>query len=161
MTQERFVELVKEEQEVLRRFLLALCGGDRPLAEDLAQETLLKAWLASAQYVERYRFRTWLCKIAYRTYVDHLRRHAHTPLPLDETMPLPASERADDSFRHEALHRALARLPLKERTAVCLFYLEEQSLREIALATGSNPVAVKKLLSRGREHLRKFLNDER
>ena len=161
MTQERFVELVKEEQEVLRRFLLALCCGERPLAEDLAQETLLKAWLASAQYVERYRFRTWLCKIAYRTYVDHLRRHAHTPLPLDETTSLPASEQSDDIFRHESLHRALARLPIKERTAVCLFYLEEQSIREIAIATGCSQLAVKQQLKRGREHLRNMLKNER
>ena len=161
MTEERFVQLVKEEQETLRRFLLALCGGWREVAEDLAQETLLKAWLSCGEYVERYRFSTWICKIAYRTYVDHLRRQAHAPLPLDETMALPACERADDAFRHEVLHRALARLPLKERTAVCLFYLEGQSLREIALATGSNPIAVKKQLSRGREHLRKLLNDER
>lgn len=161
MTEERFVELVKVEQEVLRRFLLALCGGDRLLAEDLAQETLLKAWLASAQYVERYRFRTWLCKIAYRTYVDHLRRHALSPLPLDENIPQPAPEQADNSFRHEALHRALARLPLKERTAVCLFYLEEQSIREIAIATGCSQLAVRQQLKRGREHLRKLMRDER
>lgn len=161
MTEARFVELVREEQEVLRRFLLALCGGDRALAEDLAQETQLKAWLAAADYVERYRFSTWLCRIAYRCYVDHLRRNAHAPLPLDEGLPLPAAERSDDAFRYEALHRALARLPLKERTAVCLFYLEEQSIREIAIATGSNPLAVKQQLKRGRDHLRKLLNDER
>ena len=161
MTEERFVQLVKEEQEVLRRFLLALCGGQREVAEDLAQETLLKAWLSSAGYVERYRFSTWLCKIAYRCYVDHLRRQVPTPMPLDEGLPLPAAEQTDAAFRYEALHQALSKLPLKERTVVCLFYLEGQSIREIAIATGSNPLAVKKQLSRGRDHLRKLLQDER
>lgn len=161
MTEERFVRLVREEQEVLRRFLLALCSGDRPLSEDLAQETLLKAWLSSADYVERYRFSTWLCKIAYRCYVDYLRRRAPTPLPIDEGLPLPATEQTDAAFRYEALHQALSMLPLKERTTLCLFYLEGQSIREIAVATGSNPLAVKKQLSRGREHLRKLLQDER
>lgn len=161
MTEARFVELVKKEQEVLRRFLLALCGGQREVAEDLAQETLLKAWLAAADYVERYRFSTWLCKIAYRCYVDHLRRNVHAPLPLDEDLPLSAPERSDEAFRYEALHQALSKLPLKERTTLCLFYLEGQSIREIAIATGSNPLAVKKQLSRGREHLRKLLQDER
>ena len=157
MTEERFVQLVKQEQEVLRRFLLALCGGRRDEAEDLAQETLMKAWLASAEYVERYRFSTYLCKIAYRAYVDHLRRTAHVTLPLDEQLPLPAAEQADDAFRYEELHQALALLPLKERTAVCLYYLEEQSLREIAIATGSNPVAVKQQLKRGRDRLKKLI----
>lgn len=161
MTEERFVQLVKEEQEVLRRFLLALCGGQRELAEDLSQETLIKAWLASADYVERYRFSTWLCKIAYRTYVDYLRRNSHTLLPLDERLPLPSPDSADGAFRHERLHWAVGQLPLKERTAVLLFYIEEQSIKEIAVATGSNILSVKQQLKRGRDRLRKLLNDER
>lgn len=161
MTQERFAELVRKEQKVLRRFLLALCGGCREEAEDLAQETLIKAWLSSERYVERYKFSTWLCKIAYHCYVDHLRRMAPTPLLLDEGLPLPATEQTDAAFRYETLHKALSKLPMKERTTLCLFYLEEQSIREIAIATGSNPLAVKKQLSRGREHLRKLLQDER
>lgn len=161
MTEERFVQLVRKEQEVLRRFLLALCGGRHEEAEDLAQDTLLKAWLACNEYEERYRFSTYLCKVAYRTYVDYLRRTAHRPLPLDETLPLPSPDCADSAFHHEALHNALACLPLKERTAVCMYYLEEQSIKEIAIATGSNTVAVKQRLKRGREHLRKILKDER
>ena len=161
MTQERFIELVKEEQEVLRRFLLALCSGRREEAEDLAQETLVKAWLASEQYVERYRFNTWLCKIAYRTYVDHLRRNSHQSLPLDENLPLPSPDMADSAFRYERLHRAISQLPQKERTAVLLYYLEEQSIKEIATITGSNVLAVKQQLKRGREHLRNLLKDER
>ena len=161
MTEERFMQLVKEEQEVLRRFLLALCGGEREVAEDLSQEVLIKAWLASAEYVEHYRFSTWLCKIAYHTHVDHLRRNTHKPLPLDESLPLLSSDTADSAFRYERLHHAVSQLPLKERTVVLLFYIEEQSIKEIAIATGSNVLAVKQQLKRGRDHLRKLLNDER
>ena len=161
MTEERFVQLVRQEQEVLRRFLLALCGGQREEAKDLAQEVLIKAWLSSSEYVERYRFSTYLCKVAYHTYVDHLRRTAHQPLPLNDSLPLPSSDTADASFRYERLHWAVDQLPLKERTAVLLFYIEEQSIKEIAIATGSNVFAVKQQLKRGRDHLRKLLNDER
>ena len=157
MTQERFTELVREEQEVLRRFLLALCGGHHETTEDLAQETLIKAWLASEQYVERYRFSTWLCKIAYRTYIDYLRRNCNTPLPLDDNIVLPSPERTDGAFQYEHLYRAIARLPLKERMAVLMFYIEGQSIREIATATGSSALSVKKQLERGRKHLRKLL----
>lgn len=156
MTEGRFIELVSKEQEGLRRFLLALCGR-RELAEDLAQEVLIKAWMACGSYEEHYRFSTWLCKIGYRTYVDHLRRTAHAPLPLDESLPLVADEQADSAFRYEELHRALARLPLKERTAVLLFYLEELPVREVARAMQVSPLAVKKLLQRGREKLRNTL----
>ena len=45
MTQERFISLVREEQEPLRRFLLALCGGDAALADDIAQDALVRAYV--------------------------------------------------------------------------------------------------------------------
>ena len=44
MTRERFIEHVTAEQEPLRRFLLGLCGGNRMEADDIAQETLIKAY---------------------------------------------------------------------------------------------------------------------
>ena len=47
MTRERFIELVTAEQDPLRRFLLGLCGGNRMEADDIAQETLIKAYLES------------------------------------------------------------------------------------------------------------------
>ena len=46
MTKEKFIGLVIEEQEPLRRFLLALCKGDAFTADDLAQEALLKAYIS-------------------------------------------------------------------------------------------------------------------
>ena len=90
-----------------------------------------------------------------------MRRTAHQPLPLNDSLPLPSSDTADAAFRYERLHWAVDQLPLKERTAVLLFYIEEQSIKEIAIATGSNVFAVKQQLKRGRDHLRKLLNDER
>ena len=43
MIKEQFIELITKEQESLRRFLRGLCSGDGFLADDLAQEALLKA----------------------------------------------------------------------------------------------------------------------
>lgn len=45
MTRQQFIEMVSREQESLRRFLRGLCGGDGFLADDMAQEALLKAYL--------------------------------------------------------------------------------------------------------------------
>ena len=83
MTRERFIELVTAEQEPLRRFLLALCGGDRAISEDIAQDALVKAYLASGEFVEHYKFRTWLFKIAYRTFLDYAKRPHRLAEPLD------------------------------------------------------------------------------
>ena len=49
MTQERFIEQVRQQQEPLRRFLLALCAGNGALADDIAQDALVRAYVASFQ----------------------------------------------------------------------------------------------------------------
>ena len=51
MTRERFIDLVRVEQESLRRFLLALCGGDASLADDIAQDALVRAYVASGSFL--------------------------------------------------------------------------------------------------------------
>ena len=65
MTQERFISLVRTEQEPLRRFLLALCGGDAALADDIAQDALVRAYVASGSFLGLSKFSTWLFRIAY------------------------------------------------------------------------------------------------
>lgn len=155
MTRQRFIELATAEQEPLRRFLLALCCGDRAEAEDVAQETFVKAWLASDGYVERYKFRTWLFKIAYRTLLDHRKRPCTEPLP--DSLDVAGSEAADAAFRYESLYRAIAMLPERERAATLLYHIEGYSMAEIAVITHTSPVAVRKQLSRGLKRLREIL----
>ena len=138
MTRERFIELVTAEQEPLRRFLLSLCRGNRDEAEEIAQETLIKAYLASGGYVERYKFSTWLFKIAYRTFLDHIKRPSHTVEPLDDRIP--GGTPADEAFRYEALYHAIGQLPERSRAAILLYHIEGYSVKEIAVITHSNPV---------------------
>ena len=155
MTRERFIELVTAEQEPLRRFLLSLCRGNRDEAEEIAQETLIKAYLASGGYVERYKFSTWLFKIAYRTFLDHIKRPLRTVEPLDDRIP--GGTPADEAFRYEALYHAIGQLPERSRAAILLYHIEGYSVKEIAIITHSNPVAVRQLLSRGLKQLRNIL----
>lgn len=160
MTRERFIELVSAEQEQLRRFLCALCCGDVEKAEDLAQETLIKAYLASDSYVERFKFSTWLFKIAYNTFLDRVRAHKPGPEPLEVAGNIESEARTDDAFRYQTLYDALDTLSLKERTVVLLFYFKGYSVKEISQITDSSRDAVKKQLSRARERLRIIIGDE-
>src|SRR5574344_1520346 len=82
MTRERFIEMVKTEQEALRRFLLALCCGNRYEADDIAQDALVKAYLSVAKYKEQGRSKAWLYRIAYNTFIDSKRSQTET-LPLE------------------------------------------------------------------------------
>lgn len=157
MTRERFIELATAEQEPLRRFLLALCGGDHMEAEDIAQEAFIKAWLASERFDEHYKFRTWLYKIAYRTLLDHAKRPQLQRLSEVSELSEKSDYTADAAFRYEALYRAIDQLPERTRAATLLYHIEGYSIKDIATITHSNPVAVRQQLHRGLTRLREIL----
>ena len=153
MTRDVFIAQVEREQEALRGFLLALCCGKKGDADDLAQDSLVKAYLSSAGYQEKGRFRSWLFKIAYNTFLNH-KASCRTMDTLDEARTLISSQSAESSFEHQSLYLALRTLPPKERTAITLYYLNGYEIKEIATITDTSEDAVKKQLSRGRDKLK-------
>lgn len=156
MTRGVFIEHVEREQEALRGFLLALCCGNKGDADDLAQDALVKAYLSSAGYQDKGRFRSWLFKIAYNTFLNH-KAGLRTAETIDKARTLVSSNASDSGFEHQDLYLALRTLPPKERSAVTLYYLNGYSIKEIATITDTSEDAVKKQLSRGRDKLRKEL----
>ena len=150
MEREQFITEISEVQESLRRFLLALCGGDRMEAEDIAQEAMVR-------FVERAKFATWLFKIAYNTFLDHQRSGKAYTEQLDAAEQLPGGVAADDAFAYQDLYKALGTLPLKEKSALLLFYVSGYSVKEIAKIKGNSQLAVRQQLSRGRTKLRQIL----
>lgn len=160
MTEERFIDLVRVEQEPLRRFLLALCSGDSALADDIAQDSLVRAYVASGSFLGLSSFRTWLFRIAYNCYVDHRRKKHPEQAPIDgnEALNLKDSNTSDASFRYQQLYQALDRLPEKEKTAIILFYFEDRNIKEIASILGIPAGTVKYHLSTGRSHLKEYLS---
>ena len=153
MTRDVFIAQVEREQEALRGFLLALCCGKKSDADDLAQDSLVKAYLSSAGYQEKGRFRSWLFKIAYNTFLNH-KASCRTIDTLDEARKLISSQSAESSFEYQSLYLALRTLPPKERSAITLFYLNGYNIKEIATITDTSEDAVKKQLSRGRDKLK-------
>jgi len=153
VTKAQFIQLVSSEQERLRRFLLALCCGNRADAEDLAQEALMHAYLSLGAYHEREKFAAWLHRIAYNAFLDSRRRSRRTE-PMDAATTIAAPGQTDDGYRYQELHAALNVLPEKERTAVLLFYLQGYAVKEIAEIMGGSIPAVKKQLERGRDKLK-------
>lgn len=156
MTREQFIKIINIEQERLRRFLLALCCGNRDEADDIAQNALLKAYLS----ISKYEGTTWLYRIAYNLFVDtnRCRRTLQSLETLEKHVD--ATFDADRDFRYQPLYMALEKLPPKERTAILLFYLKGYSIKEIADIVDATEDAVKKQLSRGRVKLKNLLKDE-
>ena len=140
----------------MRGFLLALCCGRKDDADDLAQDALVKAYLSSAGYQDKGKFRSWLFKIAYNTFLNH-KVSLRCTESIDEARTLVSSTTADSEFEHQDLYLALRTLPPKERSAITLFYLNGYNIKEIAMITETSEDAVKKQLSRGRDKLREQL----
>ena len=157
MTQERFISLVREEQESLRRFLLSLCGGDSGLADDIAQDALVRAYVASGSFLGLSKFSTWLFRIAYNCYIDHCRKAHIDEVPVEAAAAVPSGDATDASFRYQQLYRAMDLLPQKEKAAIALFYFEDRSIKEISSILDMPSGTVKYHLSAGRGHLKQYI----
>lgn len=164
MTREQFIELITVEQESLRRFLRGLCAGDGFMADDIAQEALLKAYLSFEHFEGRSRFSTWLFKIAYNCFYDHL-KHFSKSIEKREDIEVAESIKAegfdaDGRFEHQQLYMALRALNHQEQAVILLFYMEDKSIKEIEIITDMPSGTIRSHLSRGRRHLKEYLEKQ-
>ena len=159
MNRSQFTQQVKATQSALRRFLVALCCGDSFLADDIAQESYVKAYPSADGLRDVAKFKGWLFRIAYTTYLNH-RRSSGSTVGYEAAYDTAGMETADSSFRYQPLYAALDRIPPHERTSLLLYYMEGYSAREVAAITGVTEETVRKHLSRGREHLRGLLSNK-
>ena len=124
MDRVQFTTLIRGEQESLRRYLLALCCGDSDEADDIAQETLVKAYLSSSGYQEQGKFVAWVYRIAHNTFLDR-QKSRRTLQPLEACRQMTDGNwAADRRFEYQELYVALDALPAQERSAILLFYIE-------------------------------------
>jgi RNA polymerase sigma-70 factor (ECF subfamily) len=149
---EAFAELVRLHQSAIRQFLRRLTGHDRERADDLAQETFLRAYRHLATFQGRGRFLGWLFRIAFQVFVNdrRARRIPLTPLPEEVEAPVDEAERA---ITQRTFDQLMARLPTNERAAIALHYQHGMSHPEIAEALNIPLGTVKTLIRRGRQAL--------
>ena len=160
MNRQQFISQVELTSEAFRRFLVALCCGNKELADDIAQEAYLKAYVASDSLTDIAKFKAWIFRIGYTTFIN-FKRKSQDFADYDEASRMASADRADDGLRYQDLYAALNLLPAKERSSVLLYYMEGYSVKEIAEIEGSSQDAVRQHLSRGRNHLRGLLNPEK
>jgi len=133
---------------------LVKLSGDPDLAADLTQETYRKAWAALPGFRGGSAFTSWLYRIAYTTFLNHVRRPARL-VPLDEgeaaslTHPDPPSIDTLRRAEEESLvRRALLTLPGELAFVVTARYWGEVPVGEIAKVQGISSVAVRKRLKK-------------
>lgn len=156
MTREEFVRRVEGNQRAFRRFLVALCCGDSALADDIAQESLMRAYLSCDGMRDADRFRTWLYRIGFNTFINS-RRTQTIVEDYDQARSVMSEDSADDGFKYQALYAALNRIPERERTSILLYYMEGYSIHEISGIVNVPEGTVRQHMLRGRNHLRELL----
>jgi RNA polymerase sigma-70 factor (ECF subfamily) len=153
-------ELLEQWLSRVYRFALRL-AGDPHAAEDLTQETMLRAWPRLGRLREPHAFRVWLFRITANLWRDQLRRRRDIqPIGKDQPEGSPGLEQR--AVQQEDLHRALAAmdaLPSRQREVLYLNACEQLSLGEIAEILSISPAAVRSSLSLARKKLREELAD--
>ena len=145
--------------------------GNRAVAEEITQEVFVRVYGARSTYERRARFETWLFRIVFNlcaNAAEYGRRRRTVPLPgkdgSPDSSPVVADARAgtplEEAERRETRDRvreAVAALPDQQRAALVLSRFQDRSCQEIADTLDTTVDAVKSLLFRARENLRRAL----
>lgn len=159
-----FDSLYQRHRAPLYRFLLRGCSN-RAQAEDMFQDVWMNVIRASSNYQPSARFSTWLYRIAHNRLVDSYRQQKPTTEFDDELAETLADTQAGPEAVHgnrelaQRLTRAIAELPLEQRTAFLLQEERTLSLEEIATVTGVGRETVKSRLRYALQKLKGVLDE--
>ncbi len=158
----RFQELALPHLTAVFRLSVHLAGRDR--ADDLVQETFLRAWTHFDQFDPASNCRAWLCRILHNAWVSQWRK-TRLELPvadLDDDRVEPSYDwerQRTDGDLSEDMQWALEQLPEAYRVAVLLADVEEFTYQEIAATTECPIGTVMSRISRGRRMLARLLRE--
>ena len=138
---------------------------DQSLAEDVTSEVFFKALKNIKRYTySGHPFSSWLYQITINAAADHYRgQHGEVELEEGESLPSAAPSVVDEVVRRDRSRRiwsAIDQLPRHQRTAMVLKFGEDKKIEEIAQIMGKSGGAVKLLLHRAVERLRRELPPE-
>lgn len=152
--------------------LIARMTGDRALAEDLAQETFVKAFRSLAAFDTTRRLSSWLFRIAHNTAIDAMRRarpphaalhadldpkHLKSTGAQDEPATPPAPDPVERRELGDALEAAMSELRADQRAAIVLRYENGLSFDEIGTVLGVPEVTARSHVHRARKELARLL----
>jgi RNA polymerase sigma-70 factor (ECF subfamily) len=167
--QEAFAALVQRHSHALFRLAYRMTGNEAD-AEEVVQETFLRAYRRLHQFEARAQVKSWLYSIAINCARDFLQKHRRRDRfsqPLDLESPAvaraavggqPLPDRMAQGVEMQAhLNRALRHLTPKERAALMLRHFEGLSIAEIGRSLGLRPSATKNCIFRAVRKLRRAL----
>lgn len=170
--QDAYAEIVDLYQSRLYHVCYRMLGNKHE-AEDITQETFLRAYINLHTFDQKRKFSTWIFRIATNLCIDRIRKkkpdyHLDAQVPgtdgLDMYSQIAASEelpveQLEKMEMQERLQYEISRLPDKYRSVIVLKYMEELPLLEISEILDLPLGTVKTRIHRGREALRKQMSE--
>ena len=146
-----FSELVRRHEARIRRFLARLLRGEG--ADDLAQDTFLKAWRLRADWRGEGSYGGWLMRIAWTAFLSSRRAQGRREMRDQTAYEEGQTLATGDPDRRLDIDRALAQLGARERAAAMLCFAEGYSHGEAARIMGLPLGTLKSIVARAREQL--------
>jgi RNA polymerase sigma factor (sigma-70 family) len=141
-----------------------ICGNHEE-AEELAQDSFIKAYRSLRTFKMKSSFATWLYRIVYNTTISHVRIKKKGILSLED-FPADAAdfigngtneEEAEKEYRSSLVNFALQKIPEDERALISLYYYDEMSTEEISDVTGLSKSNIKVKLYRARQKMMEII----
>ncbi|GAC1669483.1 MAG: hypothetical protein NVS9B9_28710 [Ktedonobacteraceae bacterium] len=162
--QDAFTVLVERYKDAVQNLAYRMLSNTAE-AEDVTQETFVRAYTQLATYKPAHKFSTWLLSIASHLAIDQLRRRRFLALPLEDVPLLEwivdsgagPEQNALQGEQQDEIQIYLQRLPGKYRAVIVLRYWYDFSYEEIARTLNLTPALVKARLHRARELLARYM----
>jgi len=161
-----YAELVDRYKQMVYTLAYKIVKN-REDAEEVAQDTFVKAYNALNDFKGDSKFSTWLYKIAYYRSLDYLKKNKRrvetTKIDISEEYNIASLDDALDALeakdRTEIIKHAIQQLPGEDSVLITLYYFETLSMNEISKVMGISPNTIKVRLFRGRKRLAKILEN--
>lgn len=135
--------------------------GNREDAEEVTQDSFLKAYRSLKEFRMKSSFSTWLFRIVYNTAISQIRLRKDRTISLSdypsESIEFSGNndfdEEAENEYKKYIVNQALNNLTTEERAIISLYYYEDMSIEEIAEVTGSGKSNIKVKLFRTRQKM--------
>lgn len=157
----RVAAVVSEHRDAVLALTLRLTRGDTGWAEDVVQETFIRAWRHWEHLTpEHGSVRGWLIRVAHNLVMDGYRsaRMRHGEVPLDEIDDVPLTESIDQILSAQVVQEALQLLPDLHRRALEATYLKDQTAAQAARQLDVPVGTVKSRVFYGLRMLRSIMN---
>jgi RNA polymerase sigma factor (sigma-70 family) len=158
--------IVDRHKDRVYNLAFRICGNHEE-AEEISQDSFLKAYRALGSFKRKSSFSTWLYRIVYNTAISHVRTKKRKILSLED-FPADAAdfistgtpeEDAETEYRRSLINFAFQKISDEERSLITLHYYEEMSTEELSEVTGISKSNIKVKLFRARQKMLKIIEN--